>query len=75
MTNQFQKVFIDEAREIIVSLENDLIALESNTDDSDLINRIFRSLHTIKGSGAMFEFIRISNFSHELETLFDLIRN
>ncbi|MBN1603065.1 MAG: chemotaxis protein CheA [Chitinispirillaceae bacterium] len=75
MTNQFQKAFIDEAKEIIESLEKDLVALESDANDSDLINRIFRSLHTIKGSGAMFEFMRISNFAHELETLFDLVRN
>jgi two-component system chemotaxis sensor kinase CheA len=75
MSNQFQNVFIEEAKEIISLLENDFIAIESNVDDLELMNRIFRSLHTLKGSGAMFDFDRLSTFAHELETLFDLIRN
>ncbi|MCJ7602454.1 MAG: chemotaxis protein CheA, partial [Desulfobulbaceae bacterium] len=40
-----------------------------------LINRVFRAMHTIKGSGAMFGFDEIAAFTHEVETVFDLVRN
>ncbi|HEX2956835.1 MAG TPA: chemotaxis protein CheA [Chitinispirillaceae bacterium] len=75
MTTPFQKAFIDEAQEIFEELEHDFVTLETSTDDNELINKIFRGLHTLKGSGAMFEFHRLSGFAHELETLFDAIRN
>ncbi|NLE01368.1 MAG: chemotaxis protein CheA, partial [Fibrobacter sp.] len=75
MSNPFQKVFIEEAQEIFESLEQDFVLLESATNDSELIHKIFRELHTLKGSGAMFDFHRLSGFAHDLETLFDSVRN
>ena len=41
----------------------------------ELIGRVFRAMHTIKGSGAMFGFDDIAAFTHEVETVFDLVRN
>jgi two-component system chemotaxis sensor kinase CheA len=41
----------------------------------DLVNQIFRALHTIKGSGSMFGFEEIAAFTHEVETVFDMVRN
>jgi two-component system chemotaxis sensor kinase CheA len=41
----------------------------------DLVNQIFRALHTIKGSGSMFGFEEIAEFTHEVETVFDMVRN
>jgi two-component system chemotaxis sensor kinase CheA len=75
MTTPFQKVFIEEAQEIFEALEQDFVALETSPGDIELVNKIFRGLHTLKGSGAMFEFHRLSGFAHELETLFDAVRN
>jgi two-component system chemotaxis sensor kinase CheA len=75
MTTPFQKVFIEEAQEIFEMLEQDFVTLETSPGDIELINKIFRGLHTLKGSGAMFEFHRLSEFAHELETLFDAVRN
>lgn len=75
MNPSFQKAFIDEAQELFVALEKDLVTLESNTSDIELINKIFREMHTLKGSGAMFGFAQLSKFAHELETLFDHVRN
>lgn len=75
MNANFKKAFLDEAQEIFITLENDLISLEINTGDKELVNKIFRELHTLKGSGAMFGFTQLSTFAHELETLFDQIRN
>ncbi|WP_031385692.1 chemotaxis protein CheA [Desulfonatronum thiodismutans] len=72
---QARKAYLDEARELLGDLEDALLELESSPEDHELINRVFRSMHTIKGSGAMFGFDDIAMFTHELETVFDLVRN
>ncbi|WP_153306452.1 chemotaxis protein CheA [Desulfogranum japonicum] len=68
-------VFLEETGELLEQLEESLLALEENPDDQDLVGSVFRALHTIKGSGAMFGFDRISTFTHEVETAFELIRS
>ncbi len=65
----------DEAHELLSQLEISLLELEERPDDPELIGRIFRSMHTIKGSGSMFGFEGVAEFTHELETVFELIRN
>ncbi|WP_432736337.1 chemotaxis protein CheA [Maridesulfovibrio sp. FT414] len=72
MTTQ---VFKEEAYELLGELETSLLELEDVPDDMDLINRVFRALHTIKGSGSMFGFEAIAEFTHEVETVFDKVRN
>ena len=68
------RAYIEEAEELLQELEEALIELEETPDDDDLINRVFRAMHTIKGSGAMFGFDDIASFTHEVETVFDLVR-
>lgn len=65
----------EEAAELLAELENSLLELEETPDDIELIGRVFRAMHTIKGSGAMFGFDAIAHFTHEVETVFDLVRN
>ncbi len=65
----------EEAGELLTELETSLLELEERPDDEDLINRVFRAMHTIKGSGAMFGFEDIAAFTHEVETVFDLVRD
>src|SRR5580700_10708606 len=72
---QFKQSFREEAREILVELESALLELNENRDDPDVVGRIFRGLHTIKGSGSMFGFERLAEFTHDLETAFDAVRN
>jgi two-component system, chemotaxis family, sensor kinase CheA len=72
---QFKQSFREEAREILTELESALLELNESRGDSDLVSRIFRGLHTIKGSGAMFGFEDLAAFTHNLETAFDLVRN
>ncbi|MDT8856029.1 chemotaxis protein CheA [Paracoccaceae bacterium Fryx2] len=68
-------MFRQEAAELIASLEKGLLDLESAPRDADLINAVFRDLHTIKGSGAMFGYADLAHFVHEFETIFDAVRN
>lgn len=60
---------------MLAELETSLLELEDTPEDEDLINRVFRAMHTIKGSGAMFGFDEIASFTHEVETVFDMVRN
>ena len=64
-----------EAYELLAELETSLLALEEDPGDMELIGRVFRAMHTIKGSGAMFGFDDIAAFTHDVETVFDLVRN
>ena len=66
--------FRQEARELLETLEQGLLDLERTPTDADLINAVFRALHTIKGSGAMFGFVEVAGFVHEFETAFDQVR-
>lgn len=70
----FKQSFREEAREILADLESALLELNANPGDTEVVGRIFRGLHTIKGSGAMFGFERMAAFTHDLETAFDLVR-
>ncbi len=73
--DQFQQAFLTEAAEHLEELEQALIELEENPDDIEQVARVFRSLHTIKGSGSMFGFTCLSKFTHEIENIYDLIRS
>ncbi|MFW5734839.1 MAG: chemotaxis protein CheA, partial [Oceanidesulfovibrio sp.] len=54
--------------------EEALLELDENPERRDLVNTVFRSLHTIKGSGAMFGFDEIARFTHEIENTYDAVR-
>jgi len=72
---QFKQSFREEAREILVELEAALLELNERRGDLELVGRVFRALHTIKGSGAMFGFEDLATFTHNLENAFDEVRN
>jgi two-component system chemotaxis sensor kinase CheA len=69
-----KNVFKEEAYELLAELETSLLELEESPDDMELIGRVFRAMHTIKGSGAMFGFDDVANFTHNVETVFDKVR-
>jgi two-component system chemotaxis sensor kinase CheA len=74
MTQNPRITYKEEAAELLAELESSLLELEETPEDTEIIGRVFRCLHTIKGSGAMFGFDDIAAFTHEVETTFDLIR-
>jgi two-component system chemotaxis sensor kinase CheA len=73
--DQFKQSFREEAREVLVDLEAALLELNENRGDEELVGRVFRALHTIKGSGSMFGFEDLAAFTHNLENAFDEVRN
>jgi two-component system chemotaxis sensor kinase CheA len=70
-----QEAYREEAYELLAELEISLLELEEAPDDEDVIDQVFRAMHTIKGSSAMFGFEAIAAFTHEVETVFDLVRS
>lgn len=70
----FASTFREEAAELLAEMETGLLELESHPDDLDCVDRVFRAMHTVKGSGAMFGFDDVSRFTHGMETAFDKVR-
>lgn len=73
MLEQAIEAFVQEAEEILGSLEDSILALEEGAD-ARRIDEIFRALHTVKGSGAMFGYTCLSRFTHHFETAFEEVR-
>ncbi|UZR99683.1 chemotaxis protein CheA [Chondrinema litorale] len=73
--DQFREDYVEDAKDLINSLEQALLQLESSPDNPELIEEVFRIMHTLKGTAAMFGFDVISELTHELETIYDMIRN
>jgi len=74
MSSDPTDTFRQEARELLEQLEQGLLDLEQNPQNAELVDSIFRALHTIKGSGSMFGFTDVAAFVHEFETAFDRVR-
>ncbi len=69
-----EDTFREEADELLIDLEAAMLELEEQPDDADCVDRAFRAMHTIKGSGSMFGFEKLAAFTHHLENAFDLVR-
>ncbi len=68
------EIFKEEALELLDDIEDTLLLLRSDLANTDHINRIFRAVHTVKGSGAMFGFTEVADFTHKFENAIDAIR-
>ncbi len=67
--------FLIEAFEMVEQLDQDLVELENNPDDLDLLNRIFRVAHTIKGSGSFLNFSVLTHLTHHMEDVLNKARH
>lgn len=70
----FVDTFREEALELLGTLETALLELEENPQDKELLSAVFRVMHTIKGSAAMFGLDKISKFAHEVESILSALR-
>ncbi|MFT9115823.1 MAG: chemotaxis protein CheA [Sporolactobacillus sp.] len=73
--SQYLGVFVDEAREHLQNLSDKLMELEEKSDDPELINSIFRSAHTLKGSSGQMGFANMMELTHTMENVFDALRH
>ena len=68
------QAFIEESAELVESFEQGLLDLEQTPGDSEVLNRIFRAAHTIKGNSGMLGFTDVAHFTHTLEDVLDRMR-
>lgn len=73
--DNFKKKFVEEAYDLINDLEKAVLDLEDSSDDPDLVQSVFRIMHTLKGNSSMFGFEQIDRFTHHMETIYDLVRS
>jgi len=67
--------FLVEAGEILEQLQEQLVDLENNPEDSDLLNAIFRGYHTVKGGAGFLSLTELVDVCHGAENVFDIMRN
>lgn len=76
--DEFEEIlqdFLVESFELIEQLDQDLVELESRPDDLDLLNRIFRVAHTIKGASSFLNFDVLTHLTHHMENLLNMARH
>ncbi|AKS38067.1 chemotaxis protein CheA [Anoxybacillus gonensis] len=73
--SQYLEVFIDESREHLQTINEQLLELEKNPNNVSIVNEIFRSAHTLKGMSATMGFEDLANLTHQMENVLDAIRN
>ncbi|TLE09734.1 hybrid sensor histidine kinase/response regulator [Helicobacter bilis] len=77
MNDDMQEImedFLIEAFEMVEQLDQDLVELENNPEDLDLLNRIFRVAHTIKGSSSFLNFDVLTHLTHNMEDVLNKAR-
>lgn len=72
--NELLAQFVAEARDLLQEAGEDLLALERTPDNEEAINRLFRSVHTLKGSSGLFEVQPLTQILHAAEDIFQAVR-
>ncbi|MDR4889926.1 chemotaxis protein CheA [Fredinandcohnia sp. QZ13] len=74
-TGEYLELFLDESREHLQSVNDNLLLLEKDPHERKIINEIFRSAHTLKGMSATMGFQDIASLTHQMENVLDKLRN
>ena len=72
--SQYLEIFIDETKEHIQSLNEQLLVIEKEPDNSETINEIFRAAHSLKGMAGTMGFKRMQKLTHNMENVFSEVR-
>lgn len=73
--DQYLSTFIDETKEYMSTLNEQMLLLEKEPDNMEAVNEIFRTIHTLKGMSGTMGFSNMAKLSHRMENIFDLVRN
>lgn len=73
--SQYLEIFLDESKEHLQNLSDQLMILEQEPDNMDTINEIFRAAHSLKGMAGTMGFKRMQALTHEMENVFSEVRN
>ena len=72
--SKFLARFVEEARDHCSRISEGLLNIESSPDDAELLNALFRSAHTIKGSSRMMKLSGVTELAHHMEDVLDAVR-
>jgi two-component system chemotaxis sensor kinase CheA len=75
LVNSFVEKFREEVKEYLERIESGLLVLEKDHTNQQVIDEVFRIMHSLKGSGGMFGFDLLSDVTHDLESLYDIFRS
>jgi two-component system chemotaxis sensor kinase CheA len=77
MDDELMKSFVNESREHLTTIEADLLAIEEGgaNIDTDLVNKVFRAAHSIKGASSFFGLTKVKELAHKAETVLDMMRS
>ena len=73
--SQYLEIFIEEAKEHLQSLNENLLVLEKEPENKDTINEIFRSAHSLKGMAGTMGYKRMQHLTHDMENVFQEVRS
>lgn len=73
--SQYLEIFIDETKEHLQSLNQQLLVLETEPENVETINEIFRAAHSLKGMAGTMGYKRMQRLTHDMENVFSEIRN
>jgi two-component system chemotaxis sensor kinase CheA len=73
--SQYLEIFIDESKEHLQTMNEILLDMENNVDDTSHIGEIFRIAHTLKGMSGTMGFTKLADLTHKMENVLDLVRN
>ncbi|MCM3566988.1 chemotaxis protein CheA [Neobacillus mesonae] len=73
--NDFLELFIEESKEHLQSINDQLLKLETEPENPAIVNEIFRSAHTLKGMAGSMGFEDLASLTHQMENVLDLVRN
>lgn len=68
------EMFLDESGEHLENLNERVLVLEKTPDDQETINEIFRAAHSLKGTSGSLGFVRLQRLTHDMESVFSLVR-
>ena len=72
--SQYLEIFIDETKEHLQNLNENLLVIEKEPENKDTINEIFRAAHSLKGLAGTMGFKRMPRLTHDMENIFSEIR-
>src|ERR1700712_3717016 len=70
-----RQTYFQECEELLLAMEEGLIAIENSDADGEVVNAVFRAVHSIKGGAGAFGFDDMVRFSHTFETVLDHLRS
>ncbi len=73
--SQYLEIFLDETNEHLTNLNTRILELETDPENMDTINEIFRAAHSLKGMAGTMGFKRMQNLTHDMENVFSEVRN